>query len=237
MATQDDNNNLWKKAMIAAQMQPINYWSQQGNSAALLGNILGSWLQQYIAKMSDTKDPSPEGEVNADTISQMTQATTPELYGNPAEMATQAMGGYTPPTTLDSVTNNFKDPLGNAGEAHTWDSLKKQIDTNRQMPDLKQAPFFDMSQSSPNSDSIQKSENLTPHYDNYVNSNYDKAFSWNDELKEWLQKYLTNPSETADSEAARMAGEYYNKGLSWEELDPMLRFKSDHIRTVYPRGR
>lgn len=215
MATNDDNN-LWKKAMIAAQMQPINYWSQQGNTAALLGNILGNWLQQYIAKMSDTTTPQPEGEVNADTVSQMTQELTPEMYGNPAEMATQAMGGYTPPTTLDSVTNNFKAPLGNAGEAHTWDSLKKQIDTNMQPPLNRQAPFFDMPQSQPLPQQPQQA--------NFLSETEDKIL--NDELKNSIP-LSSNPSReqlVANGNIDKMAaGSNYNDYPTRAEAEIMVK--------------
>ena len=69
----------------------INQWAKEGNNGALLGNILSSALMRYLGNRNDTKNDNGTP----------TPTETPTLSANPADLASQAMGGYRPPQSYD----------------------------------------------------------------------------------------------------------------------------------------
>ena len=74
-----------------AQQAMINQWAKEGNNGALLGNILSSALMRYLGNRNDTKNDNGTP----------TPTETPTLSANPADLASQAMGGYRPPQSYD----------------------------------------------------------------------------------------------------------------------------------------
>ena len=198
--TQDENNQKSNRvnpfAVIQAQLMGQN--AMQGNNRFLTGMLLGEWLKRYIAKMSDTKDPSPEGEVNADTISQMTQGYMNDQYGTPADQLSRATG-YTPPQTAqnyDFLEN--RTPYFNAMDNYSRDSLKQQLDANRQMPQIDSSTFQSPANQSTIGDFDQLSRYLPKTYEEVTNARHKEPFDWNNILKNDINGAFPQPMTQYD---------------------------------------
>ena len=217
----------WQKmqriAAMRDQLQKINQWAQQGNNGALLGELAGQFLMRAIEKAKDkafitnSEPPSPKyGNYMWDN---------PDFVGS---AVSGAMGGYRPPETNSSYNfekPEYQSPYERAGE--TYQSLLPEGTIELMMKEKDLTPS-----------QIPTPENQkTPLYDKYVNENYKPAYNWDNILTTEFNKMLNLPAENADSEMAKMAGGYVNKGLSWEEMDPRLRYKADYVLRVPPIAR